>query len=318
VRRRRLVCRRQQRSVERGLEQRGWPDWNANGTFVDILAAPAVTKGVTPMYTLYAMAAWGENNASVLTNDGFMGPYFDGARLLFQRVAAIGKPTVVNIEPDFWGFIEQASPDAKAPAHVTSLVPECAGLTNDVAGFARCILRLGRTLAPNAVIGFHASSWANPLPAPVVAYLTRLGADQADFVSTDLLDRDAGCFEAHVDPKCQRGGKTGWYLDETNTTSPTFHEELAWARAIHDGVGLPIMWWQVPFGVPSATPGGTAGHYRDNKVHYLFSHVSEFVAAGGFAAAFGVGAENQTNITTDGDQFKTAVTAYNAAPAPLP
>ena len=75
---------------------------------------------------------------------------------------------------------------------------------------------------------------------------------------------------------------------------------------------------QIPFGVPSDTPGGTAGHYRDNRVHYIFNHVDEFVAAGGLAAAFGTGAENQTYIDTDGDQFKDAITGYYATPFPLP
>jgi len=70
--------------------------------------------------------------------------------------------------------------------------------------------------------------------------------------------------------------------------------------------------------VPSDTPGGTAEHYRDNRVHYIFSHIDEFVDAGGLGAAFGTGAENQTYITTDGGQFQDAVTAYFADPTPLP
>jgi len=84
------------------------------------------------------------------------------------------------------------------------------------------------------------------------------------------------------------------------------------------GLALPMLWWQVPFGVPSTTPGGTAGHYRDNRVNYIFSHVGEFMAAGGVGVAFGVGAANQTTITTDGGQFKTATTAYFASPQALP
>jgi hypothetical protein len=96
------------------------------------------------------------------------------------------------------------------------------------------------------------------------------------------------------------------------------NRHLDWAKAIGDGVGKPIVWWQVPFGVPSATPGGTSGHYRDNRVHYIFSHIGEFVAAGGLGVTFGVGAGNQTYITTDGDQFKSAVTSYFAAPVTLP
>jgi hypothetical protein len=79
-----------------------------------------------------------------------------------------------------------------------------------------------------------------------------------------------------------------------------------------------MIWWQVPFGVPSTTKGGSAGHYRDNRVHYIFSHIQEFVDAGGLGVTFGTGAGNQTDITTDGGQFKTAVTKYFAAPVALP
>jgi hypothetical protein len=70
--------------------------------------------------------------------------------------------------------------------------------------------------------------------------------------------------------------------------------------------------------VPSTAPGGTPGHFRDNKVHYLFSHVQEFVDAGGLGAAFGTGAEDQTFVTTDGGQLDKAVKAYYAAPVALP
>jgi hypothetical protein len=300
-----------------GLQgQGGWPDWDANGSFVNILSDSADKKGVTPMYTLYSMRAWGEANLDVLTNDGFMTPYWSGAKLLFQRIKDFGKPAVVHVEPDFWGFSMQKAPGADHPVHVKALVPECSALNDDLGGFVRCMIILGRTYAPNAVIGFHASVWGGDAQT-TVAYFKKLGVDGADFVSTDMLDRDAGCFELHTDPNCTRGGTTGWYWDETNATSPNFHEHLAWAKGIHDGLGLPLMWWQIPFGVPSATPGGTAGHYRDNRVHYLFNHVDEYVAAGGFAAAFGTGAGNQTYITTDGGQFKNAVTAYYAKPFEL-
>jgi hypothetical protein len=151
----------------------------------------------------------------------------------------------------------------------------------------------------------------------VVSFFKAIHADQADFIATDMLDRDAGCFEAHTDPNCQRTDGP-WYWDETNQTSPNFHDHLAWITTLHQGLGVPVMWWQVPFGVPSDTAGGTAGHYRDNRVHYMFNHLSEFVQAGGVGAAFGTGAGNQTYITTDGDQFKNAVTAYFASPVALP
>jgi hypothetical protein len=113
-----------------------------------------------------------------------------------------------------------------------------------------------------------------------------------------------------------RGGE--FYLDESNETSPNFADKLEFAKQVHDTTEKPIVWWQLPFGVPSDTPGGTEGKYRDNKVRYLFSHVQEFVDAGGVGAAFGAGAEGQTTPATDGGQFEKAVQAYYASPVPLP
>ncbi len=89
--------------------QGGWPDWNAGGTFVNILADAADAKGVTPMYTLYAMASIGDGNLSGLAMDSFMEPYWDGVRLLFERIAAFGKPALVHVEPDFWAYAQQMS-----------------------------------------------------------------------------------------------------------------------------------------------------------------------------------------------------------------
>ena len=74
----------------------------------------------------------------------------------------------------------------------------------------------------------------------------------------------------------------------------------------------------MPLGVPSAKPGGTPGHYRDNRVRYIFDHIGELVDAGGVGAVFGTGAERQTSIETDGGQFKAAVTKYFAQPTALP
>jgi hypothetical protein len=299
------------------LGQGGWPDWNSNGTFVDILASSADKHGTTPMYTLYSMAAWGENNMAVLTNDQYMKPYWDGAKLLFQRLGMFGKPAVVHLEPDFWGYAMQYSADGKKAVHVKALATDCAALSDDFIGMAKCFLALRDKYAPKTLVAFHVSKWGGNVQA-ILSYFKTIGADKADFLTTDVLDRDAGCFEEHTDPNCQRGGKTGWYWDESNQTSPNFHEHFAWVKQITTGLDLPMMWWQVPFGVPSNTPGGTAGHYRDNRVHYFFLHVDELVAAGGLGMAYGTGAGNQTYITTDNGQFKNAVTGYYAKPFPLP
>ena len=167
------------------------------------------------------------------------------------------------------------------------------------------------------VFRYAGRRWADPDPAKIAAFLSQVGGAESDVVVIDVLDRDAGCFEAHTDPACQRNDGP-WYWDETNQKSPNFREHLAWAKTLGAGMGKPILWWQVPFGVPSATPGGTSGHYRDNRVKYVFDHPDEFAAVGGLGVAFGTGAGNQTDWTTDGGQFKTAVAKYLTSPAPLP
>jgi len=298
------------------MGQGGWPDWNPDGGFVNVLTDTADAKGFTPMFTLYSMAAQGENRTDVLAQDAYMKPYMDGLKLLYQRLNMFGKPSVVHLEPDFWAFMEQASKEnpASVKVNVTANAPDCAGMSNDLIGLGKCMVKLGRMYAPKALLGFHVSSWGAGDPNLIVTFMKAVGADQGDLLFTDMLDRDAGCYEAGVD--CQK--KDGVYWDESNATSPNFHDNQAWTKTITSGLGLPMMWWQVPFGVPSTTAGGTSGHYRDNRVHYMFSHVQEFIDAGGVGAVFGTGADKQTTPTTDGGQFKAAVMAYFAKPTALP
>jgi hypothetical protein len=294
-----------------------WKDWNPDGSFVNIITDTSDAHGVVPMISLYSMAAAGDGVLSGLGNDTFEKNYWGDVKLLFQRLAIFNKPSVVHFEPDFWAYAQQQSHGDPTAIRVAlkANAPDCADLSDDLVGMGHCIIKLARTYAPKALIGFHASVWASDDPNATAAFLKKVGADKTDIIFSDLLDRDAGCFEAK-DPNCTREGN--FYWDETNTTSPNFHEYLAWSKAIATGVGRPMVWWQIPFGVPSDTPGGTPGHYRDNRVHYLFSHVQEFVAAGGLGAAFGVGAGNQTTHETDGGQFKDAVKKYYQAPVPLP
>jgi hypothetical protein len=296
----------------------GWPDWNSGGTFVNILTDTADAHGTTPMFDVYGMAAHGEGNASVLQDTSYMSKYWSATQLLFERLAAFDKPAIVHLEPDFWGFVQQSSggDPTSIPVLIHDYAPDCADQPEDLVGLGHCIIKLSRMISPKVLIGFHASGWAGS-PPDTVTFLNALGADESDFIGIDLLDRDAGCFEAHTDEACQRNDGP-WYWDESNQTSPNFHDFLDFSKTISDGLKKPVLWWQVPFGVPSDTPGGTSGHYRDNRVHYIFSHVDEFIDAGGMGVAFGVGAGNQTYITTDGDQFKNAVTAYYADPTPLP
>jgi len=294
---------------------KGWETWNAGGTFAQVIASVDLKKGVTPMSTVYAIAGNGENNFDVLVDDAYMKQYWDAAKLLMTHYAELDTPALVHLEPDFWAYAQQRSKGdpSTVPVH---LHPDCKDLPADLSGMARCWVKLARDNAPKVLVGLHASEWAANGGKEVGGFLTKLGVAEADLVVIDILDRDAGCFEDGKLPQCMRGGS--FYLDESNKTSPNYAERLAFAKDVHEATDKPILWWQLPFGVPSDTPGGTPGHFRDNKVHYLFSHIQEFVDAGGVGATFGTGAGDQTFVTTDGDQFKKAVTAYFDKPVALP
>ena len=128
---------------------------------MNIVAANADAMGAVPMFTLYQMATNGDGNITDITDPTFMTPYWANVVLLFQRLAIYGKPALVNVEPDFWGYSEQASPggDPTKLAAKVKVAPDCASLSDDVAGLAQCLVRIARKYAPKAYVGFSPSTW---------------------------------------------------------------------------------------------------------------------------------------------------------------
>ncbi|MEA3107211.1 MAG: hypothetical protein QOI88_1816 [Gammaproteobacteria bacterium] len=305
---------------ERYLGAGDWTGWNSPPCdYVCVVGAAADSIGAVPMYTQYQMANNGDGNLAVVNDAAFMKTYWTRVKQMFESIAAYGKPALVNLEPDFWGYVERHAPGGD-PTKMTAIVssnPDCATLHNNVAGLAGCLVNMGRKYAPKAYIGFPPSSWGGNTTAEVVAFMRALGAQTADFIVEQTSDRDAGCFELQASG-CSRSG-SGWYWDESNKTHPNFHDHLAEAQAFHVGIGnLPLIWWQTPLGVPSVTRGGTAFHYRDNRAHYFLTHPAELVAAGGLGVVFSTGANYQTSITTDAGEFQELDNAYLRSPAKLP
>ena len=294
-----------------------WVNWNSPaGAYVTLVAQHADQLGAIPMFTLYQMAANGDGVLTGLTNTRFMAQYWSNVRLMFQKLGAYGKPALVNLEPDFWGYTDRVNPDPTRMKAYVSLDSDCSTLPNTVAGVAACLVQTARKYAPNAYVGFPPSLFPD-LAGHELAYMQKLGAGQADFVVMQTLDRDAGCFEAQYQPDdCVRGG-SGWYWDENNQTSPNFSEHFALASSFHQGLALPLLWWQTPLGVPAAQPS-QGSPWRDNRVHYFLNHASELVAAGGLGVVFSPGQSAQTTIQSDGGQFRSLSAAYLSKPAALP
>src|SRR5436305_13056153 len=84
-----------------------------------------------------------------------------------RKCGPYGKTAIVDVEPDLWAYLQNdrtADTDdaAKVGAAVASSgFAEAAGLPNTAAGFAQCLVKLRDTYAPNVLLAFHASGWAN-------------------------------------------------------------------------------------------------------------------------------------------------------------
>jgi len=299
-----------------GVGAGAWPTWNSpEGAYITYTAQDIQAYGAVPMFTLYQMATSGEGNLSILNDAAFMNSYWAQVRLMYQRIAALGAPVLINLEPDFWGFVAAQAPSRDA-TRMTALVnsqSECSGLPNTAAGLGQCLVQMGRQIAPTALLGFPPAFWSGTA-AEVGAQMRAVGAQQADFIVAQTTDRDAGCREV-ASPPAECTGRSGpFYWDENNVASPNFHESQ---RQISDyraalGNGLPILWWQTPMGVPSDTPGGTDLHYRDNHVDYMLRNAQEYGDTYAFAIVFSAGGSVQTSISTDGGQFARLSAQYLA------
>jgi hypothetical protein len=303
-----------------GVGAGDWTTWNSpSGYIVQIVAQTASADGAVPMYTLYQMASNGDGNLAGLSSAAFMSSYWANLRTLFQQIAASDKSALVNFEPDFWGYAEQQSSNGE-PSGLFAQVngnADCSTMTNDVSGIAGCMIAMARKYAPKASVGFPLSTWGAAAPAAVVAFMNKLGAQEADFLVVQTSDRDAGCYEAGAS-YCA-GSTIPHYWDESNTTHPDFDDFFSSVSGYQSGIGhLPLILWQTPEGVPSSTPGGTPSYYRDNRVHYFLTHPGELTAVGAMAVVFSAGEPHQTSVITDGGQFQQLDAAYLAAPAPLP
>ncbi len=319
-------------------DSNGWPTWNTDGDYPLFFAQTDATHQVTPMFTYYQLALELEQQNDAVLNDATkMHQYLTDVRLLFRRIADSGKPAAVQFEPDFFGYLMQRAAAGTAPDALPAQVhfddaPECAGFSQSAEGLMHCVVAIGHATAPAARIGFHASQWGayfDPLDpnadveasgAAVGAFLLEMGGDQTDFVTVETLDRDAGFWETSGGgAQCSiTGGLRGAvYWDEANVGLPNFDQHLRWVTALTAAMQRPALEWQTPLGVPSDTCGGSNGHWRDNRAHYFFGHVSDLIGAGIAGMTFGTGAGQQTDLSSDGGQMKAAATAYLAAPVAL-
>ena len=341
----------------------GWATWNTGAMFADYYVDESVAQGITPVFIYYQLlqsnpAGGAENTADLnnLKNISTMHSYWADVRLLLQHLGAYSKTIVVDIEPDLWGYIQQASSGddgATVPAAVASSGDaDVAGLPNNADGFARAFIKLRDKYAPNVLLGYELSMWGtltdpitqntplaniDALAARSAAFQQSLGA-AFDLVFTDPADRDAA-----FDQIINGDGGVSWWDDADYARFDRY------VSGFVNGVGLRMVLWQIPLGnTKMRAMNNTWGHYQDNHVQRWFddataTHLAATVDSGVIAMLFGGGADGTTSVTDarndgvtnpspingnslasydaddDGGYFRHQVNAYYAAGAmPLP
>jgi hypothetical protein len=207
---------------------------------------------------------------------------------------------VLHVEPDLWGYVQQAARGDDAGT-VPAIVPD--GLPQNAGGFAQEFVLLRNELAPNVVLAYHMSGrgtkhdivYEDPPDATVRAYAARSAAfyrslhARFDLSFEDFSDRDSGFYEK------QHGNAAVWF------EAADFRRHLLYARTFVRLAGVPMVAWQIPLGnTRMRAMDDTWGHYQDNRVQRLLddpsrAHLRSYERAGVIAFLFGGGAAGTTS-----------------------
>lgn len=311
----------------------GWATWNPDGMFASMYVNDSWAHRVLPVLTYYMLlqskpGGGDEAHADLanLRDPQTMAAYWRDVELLFRRVSG-AQPVVVHVEPDLWGYLEQANATALASA------------------FAQRWIALRNRLAPNVILAYHMSGWGTkhdilyekPPDATVRAYAAQSAAfyrslhARFDVAFEDFSDRDAG-FYAKVE-----GNPRTWF------GPADFRRHLLYAQTFVRLAGVRMVAWQIPLGnTVMRAMDNTWDHFQDNRVQWLLGPGSRarlrgYVAAGFVGFLFGRGADGATcacdaahdgvtnpspidgnvrrslSADDDGGYFKAQATAYYRA-----
>src|SRR5579875_1941708 len=154
----------------------GWETWNQPaGQYATNYMNESYQNGYIPAFAYYEIClsngvnpgsyCGGHNlqqDTSNIDNPSTMNAYYANWALLMQRIGAFGHPVLVIVEPDFWGFMQNATNGsdnaADVPASVNSSgYPDAAGFPDTVQGFAWALLHMRDKYAPNAILALFFS-----------------------------------------------------------------------------------------------------------------------------------------------------------------
>jgi len=315
----------------------GWSTWNAPaGQFATYYMDDSGSNGYIPAFVYYQMlqsngpsgGSESGNDLAHLASASTMSAYYGDWALLMQKIGAYGKPALVIVEPDLWGFLQQAAlakgsnSAAGIPASVASSgYPDAQGFPNTAQGFAWALLKIRDHYAHNAILALHASCWgtttdicgntspsvnASAIGTQTGQFLNTAGLagnpsglSSFDLVSNDIADHDSG--------------QSGNWWDKYNQTFPNFSRYLQFASALSNTTSRRIVMWQVPVGNQYFdTENNSAGHTQDNKAEYILGHIADFANAGVVGVLFGPGnsGTNATDVRHDGVTNAAPISTY--------
>ena len=295
----------------------GWSTWNPAGSFVTTYVRESFAAHTIPVFTYYQLlqsapsAGSSERgrDLSNLHNRATMRAYWRDYELLLRRVnaAAGSRLVVIHVEPDLWGYLEQA--------HATGLARS----------FAHRLITLRNRLAPHVRLAWHLSVWGTdegggwePQSKPSLAHMDRLAAISAafygslhahfDLVFNDVTDRDAGYYRY-----VEGNPRTGWGPADFARHD---HYIAGFTRRTHTAVVL----WQLPVG--DSHENNTWNHFQDNRLQWWLgadaaAHLRATRAAGVIGLLFGAGATGNTTPQSDGGFFYRLARRYEAHPLRL-
>jgi len=242
----------------------------------------------------------GTDEVKVINRADLLTRYLNDYRFFLRT---IGKSQdLIDLEPDFWGFARALGNLHQVPAQVRSANPtDCGSQENSASGLAQCLIAMARKYAPNAGVGLHLScfDWQTDVKKCQSDYRD-LGAQAADFVVSDISDRDAGWYAQPA-----HGGLNTFWTDQKAAAALGFYKTMS------ETIGKPVVLWQIPVG--NMAQNNTPNHYQDDKVDWLFSHMKQVADAHVAALLFGAGWQEQTTPETDGRNLISKTIAYRNA-----
>ncbi|WP_031482900.1 RICIN domain-containing protein [Streptomyces bicolor] len=294
-----------------------WGCWNgsttAPGTYVtwrDDVVADATYKGKPRpqkmLWTWYSLRDLGDaagegdgpGEVKAINRRDLLTRYLNDYRFFLQKIGT--SHDAIDLEPDFWGFARTLGNLHQVPAQVSAANPtDCGSQENSASGLAQCLIHMAHKYAPNAAVGLHLScfDWESNVQKCVKDYAD-LGARNADFLVSDVSDRDAGWYAQPA-----HGSRDSFWTDQKAAAALKFYKTMA------ESAGKPVVLWQIPVG--NMAQNNTRNHYKDDKVDWFFAHMDQVANAHVAGLFFGPGQEEQTTVESDGGNLINKTIAYH-------